>query len=190
MTANSREEVLERDIHEDSHIRLENVTKTFDNGDVVACDDVSVDIGKDEIVVLLGPSGCGKTTTLRCIAGLEIPDKGHIYVGDREVTDEKPKDRNLAFVFQSIALFPHMTIRENIKFGLDMKTDLTGEEKEKRVRKAADILGIEDLLDRKPSQVSGGQQQPGKGDGHGARRVFARRTAFGARCEPSRPDAD
>jgi multiple sugar transport system ATP-binding protein len=144
---------------DDAHIRLKNVTKTFDDGEIVATDDVSVDIGRNEIVVLLGPSGCGKTTTLRCIAGLEIPDDGRIFVGDEEVTEYKPRDRDLAFVFQSIALFPHMSVRDNIRFGLDMKTDLDADAKEEKVRNAAEILGIEDLLDRKPGQLSGGQQQ-------------------------------
>jgi multiple sugar transport system ATP-binding protein len=109
--------------------------------------------------VLLGPSGCGKTTTLRCIAGLEDPDEGQVLIGGRDLTHAKPKDRGLAFVFQSIALFPHLTVRENMRFGLDMKTDLSGDEKETRVREGAELLGIAGLLDRDPSELSGGQQQ-------------------------------
>ena len=140
-------------------VSLENVRKTFGGGSIVAVEDFNLTIGPDEFVVLLGPSGCGKTTTLRCIAGLETPDRGTINIGDRDVTDTKPRDRNLAFVFQSIALFPHMTVRENIRFGLDMKTDLTSDEKESRVRDAAETLGIAEMLDRKPSELSGGQQQ-------------------------------
>jgi len=143
----------------DGYIRLDAITKTFDNGTVVAVEDIDLDIGEDEFIVLLGPSGCGKTTTLRCIAGLETPDTGRIFIGDRDVTDMKPKERDLAFVFQSIALFPHMTVRENMRFGLDMKTDLSADKKEERIRQAADILGIPELLDRKPSALSGGQQQ-------------------------------
>ncbi|MEF8842875.1 MAG: ABC transporter ATP-binding protein [Haloarculaceae archaeon] len=143
----------------DGYIRLDAITKTFDNGTVVAVEDIDLDIGEDEFIVLLGPSGCGKTTTLRCIAGLETPDTGRIFIGDRDVTDTKPKGRDLAFVFQSIALFPHMTVRENMRFGLDMKTDLPADEKEERIQQAADILGIPELLDRKPGALSGGQQQ-------------------------------
>jgi multiple sugar transport system ATP-binding protein len=140
-------------------IVLDDVRKTFAGGSIVACEDVNLDISPDEFVVLLGPSGCGKTTTLRCISGLETPDQGMIKIGDRDVTNAKPKDRNLAFVFQSIALFPHMTVRENIRFGLDMKTDLSKDEKNERVRQAAETLGIAEMLDRKPSALSGGQQQ-------------------------------
>ena len=140
-------------------VRLQDVTKTFGGGEIVAAKDITLTIEPDEFVVLLGPSGCGKTTTLRCIAGLEVPDSGSVSIGDREVTNAKPKDRDLAFVFQSIALFPHMNVRKNITFGLDMKTDLSSDEKEARTQEAAEILGIADLLDRKPSELSGGQQQ-------------------------------
>lgn len=140
-------------------IKIENIRKTFDNGKIVAADDISLDIASDEFLVFLGPSGCGKTTTLRCIAGLETPDEGRISINNEEVTFQEPGERNLAFVFQSIALFPHMTVRENIRFGLDMKTDLDKEEKNERVREVAEMLGIEEMLDRKPSALSGGQQQ-------------------------------
>jgi multiple sugar transport system ATP-binding protein len=139
------------------HLQISNVTKRF--GDVTACEDITIDIGGNEFIVFLGPSGCGKTTTLRCIAGLEDPDEGKIRVGDEDVTYKKPKDRNLAFVFQNVALFPHMSVARNIRFGLDMQTDLTTEEKSQRVREAAEMLDIEDKLDQKPSALSGGQQQ-------------------------------
>lgn len=143
----------------DAHVSIEDVKKTFNDGEVVACEDINLDIEQGEFVVLLGPSGCGKTTTLRCIAGLEIPDSGHIVINGEDVTTKKPKDRDLAFVFQSIALFPHMSVRQNMRFGLDMKSSLSADEKEERVQKAAEILGIKDLLDRKPAALSGGQQQ-------------------------------
>jgi multiple sugar transport system ATP-binding protein len=141
------------------HIRIEEITKSFNNGNLIAVEEVNLDIGHDEFIVLVGPSGCGKTTTLRCIAGLEHPDTGQIFIGGNDVTDKKPKDRELAFVFQDIALFPHMTVRENIRFGLDMNTDLSDDEKEERISNAAEILGIIELLGRKPKELSGGQQQ-------------------------------
>ena len=140
-------------------IRLENLTKTFNNGQVVAAEDIDLEVRSDEFAVLLGPSGCGKTTTLRCISGLDIPDGGRILIGDETVTEAKPKDRNLAFVFQRISLYPHMSVRENMRFGLDMKTDLTKDEKNTRVEESAEMLGISELLDRKPADLSGGQQQ-------------------------------
>ncbi|SEG63058.1 ABC transporter ATP-binding protein [Halobellus limi] len=140
-------------------IRMENIRKTFDNGEIVACADINLEINPTDFVVLLGPSGCGKTTTLRCLSGLDVPDSGHIYIGDEEMTYEKPKDRDLAFVFQSIALFPHMSVRKNIAFGLDMTTDMSKDEKNERVREVAEMLGIESMLDRSPDELSGGQQQ-------------------------------
>jgi len=143
----------------DKYIEINNIKKTFNDGDVVACEDINISIGESEFIVLLGPSGCGKTTTLRSIAGLETPDEGQILIDGEDVTTKRPKDRNLAFVFQSIALFPHMSVRKNIRFGLDMKTNLSAEEKRDRIESAAEILGIKELLDRKPSALSGGQQQ-------------------------------
>lgn len=140
-------------------LRIQDIRKTFGDGSIVACEDISLDIQSKDFVVLLGPSGCGKTTTLRCIAGLERPDSGHIYIGDEDITTEKPKNRNLAFVFQSIALFPHMSVRKNIRFGLDMKGDFPEEERKNRVQNAAEILGITELLDRSTDELSGGQQQ-------------------------------
>lgn len=142
-----------------TEIQLENVRKTFDQGQVIACEDITLDIKADEFVVFLGPSGCGKTTSMRCIAGLEQPDEGKIMINGEDVTYHKPKDRDLAFVFQSIALFPNKTVRGNIRFGLDMKTDLSMDEKNDRVAEVAQMLDIKELLDRKPNQLSGGQQQ-------------------------------
>lgn len=140
-------------------LRVADLRKTFANGEIIAAEEINIEMRADEFVVLLGPSGCGKTTTLRCIAGLEIPDEGQVTIGDRDVTYLPPKDRGLAFVFQSIALFPHMSVRENMRFGLDMTTDLDGASKEERVQNVAKVLGIDDYLDRKPSALSGGQQQ-------------------------------
>lgn len=143
----------------ESYIELDGLRKTFGGGSIIAIEDINLSIGTDEFVVLLGPSGCGKTTTLRCISGLEIPDEGSIRVDGEDITNEKPKDRDFAFVFQRIALFPHKSVRGNMRFGLDMKTDLSSDEKERRVREAAETLGIEEMLDRSPSELSGGQQQ-------------------------------
>lgn len=142
-----------------THIQIDEIRKTFNDGEIVACDDVNIDIDEGEFVVFVGPSGCGKTTTLRCIAGLEEPDGGHILVDGEDITGLKSKDRNLAFVFQSIALFPHMSVRKNMRFGLDMNTDLSKDEKSRRVEEVAETLDIAPMLDRKPSALSGGQQQ-------------------------------
>jgi multiple sugar transport system ATP-binding protein len=144
---------------ESRSVELIDIRKTFDDGRIVACENINLEIDRDELVVLLGPSGCGKTTTLRIISGLETPDSGSVVIAGEDVTNKKPKDRDLAFVFQSIALYPHMNVRKNMQFGLDMKTDLPKEEKRERVDEAAAILGIGDLLDRKPAELSGGQQQ-------------------------------
>ncbi len=141
------------------YIDINGLRKTFSNGTVVAVDDFNLDIEEDEFVVFLGPSGCGKTTTLRCISGLELPDEGEVILNGRDVTFDKPKDRDLAFVFQNITLFPHMTVRENIRFGLDMKTDLSKDEKKRKVEETAELLDIAETLDRQPTALSGGQQQ-------------------------------
>ncbi len=137
-------------------VRLINLTKRF--GKVVAVDHVNLDIRDGEFMVLLGPSGCGKTTTLRCIAGLEIPDEGRVYFGDEDVTYLPPKDRNVSMVFQSYAVWPHMSVFDNIAFPLKIKKYPESEIKQ-RVRWAAELLRIEDLLDRYPHQLSGGQRQ-------------------------------
>ena len=139
-----------------AEIRVERVTKLFKG--VRAIDDVSLTVADGEFMVLLGPSGCGKTTLLRSVAGLEQIDGGRVVIGDREVTDLAPRKRNIAMVFQSYAVFPHMTVFENIAFGLRMqkvaKTDV-----QRRVTEAAELLHIDNLLDRFPAQTSGGQRQ-------------------------------
>lgn len=135
---------------------LKNLVKKFDN--VVAVNNVNLEIEDREFIVLVGPSGCGKTTTLRMIAGLEEITEGEIYINDQMVNKLAPKDRNIAMVFQSYALYPHMKVFDNMAFGLKMRKVA----KEKRigsVERAADILGIKDLLFRKPKQLSGGQRQ-------------------------------
>ena len=137
-------------------VRLENLTKYF--GSVKALENLSLTIKNEELMVLLGPSGCGKTTTLRLIAGLEQPTKGHIYFGEKRVDNVPPRFRNVSMVFQSYALFPHMKVFDNIAFPLKVarwpKKDI-----EKRVKEVASMLRIENLLDRKPHELSGGQQQ-------------------------------
>ncbi|RBI61844.1 sugar ABC transporter ATP-binding protein [halophilic archaeon] len=142
-------------------LTLDGVTKIFDDdgSDIVAVDDVSVEIDNDEFLVLVGPSGCGKSTTLRMIAGLETVTDGEIRIGERAVTDASPRERDIAMVFQSYALYPHMTVRENMRFGLEESTDMSDDEMDRRVEDAAEMMGIADLLDRKPSELSGGQQQ-------------------------------
>jgi multiple sugar transport system ATP-binding protein len=137
-------------------VLFDRVTKRF--GDVTAVDDLSLDIAEREFLVLLGPSGCGKSTALRMIAGLEDPTDGIIRIGDRIVNDVDPKDRDVAMVFQSYALYPHMTVRRNIEFPLRSRSIASAERKQS-VLEAARILDLEDLLDRKPGQLSGGQRQ-------------------------------
>jgi len=139
-----------------AEIRLDSVRKVF--GKVVATRDVSLTIYDREFMVLLGPSGCGKTTLLRCIAGLEQVDAGRIIIGGVDVTDLPPRKRRIAMVFQSYAVFPHLTVFENIAFGLRMQRTPDAEVK-RRVRSAAELLQIADLLQRYPVQLSGGQRQ-------------------------------
>jgi multiple sugar transport system ATP-binding protein len=139
-----------------SEIRLERIVKTFK--EVRAVDDVSLTVAQGEFMVLLGPSGCGKTTLLRSIAGLEEIDAGRVWIGGRDVTDLPPRKRRIAMVFQSYAVFPHMSVFENIAFGLRMQK-LPDEQVRQRVLSAAELLHIEGLLERFPSQVSGGQRQ-------------------------------
>ena len=138
-------------------------TVTFDHvykryGDVTAVSDLNLEIGDGEFMVLVGPSGCGKTTSLRMIAGLEEISEGQLRIGDSVVNDVAPKDRDIAMVFQSYALYPHMSVRDNLAFGLKLrkvpKSDI-----EKRITEAAGILQLEKLLDRKPKELSGGQRQ-------------------------------
>ncbi|GAG07253.1 unnamed protein product, partial [marine sediment metagenome] len=140
-----------------AQVRLVNVTKVFPP-DVVAVDNIRVDVADKEFVVLVGPSGCGKSTTLRMIAGLEEITRGEIYIGDRLVNDVPPKDRDIAMVFQNYALYPHMSVYNNLAFALKLRK-IRKEEIRKRVHEAAGILGIENLLDRKPKALSGGQRQ-------------------------------
>jgi multiple sugar transport system ATP-binding protein len=135
---------------------IKNLFKKY--GNIVAINDLSIDVNDGEFLVLLGPSGCGKTTTLRCIAGLEKPDKGEIYIGNRLVNDLSPKDRNIAMVFQSYALYPHMNVFDNIAFPLKMRKVPENEIKEK-VKRIAQLLRITHLLDRRPRQLSGGEAQ-------------------------------
>src|SRR6266508_3983371 len=137
-------------------IVLANVHKVY--GHVVAVKDINLSIKDREFVVLVGPSGCGKTTALRSIAGLEEISAGTIAIGGRVVNDLPPKDRDIAMVFQSYALYPHMTVRENLAFGLRMRHTAQAEI-DTRVNEAADVLGIADLLERRPKQLSGGQRQ-------------------------------
>jgi multiple sugar transport system ATP-binding protein len=139
-----------------ARVVLENVSKFF--GDVVAVKSVNLEIKDKEFVVLVGPSGCGKTTTLRMVAGLEEVSEGKIYIGDRLVNDIPPKDRNIAMVFQSYALYPHMKVYDNLSFGLRLR-GVPKKEIDQRVHEAADILGLANLLDRLPKQLSGGQRQ-------------------------------
>jgi multiple sugar transport system ATP-binding protein len=138
-------------------VKLKNVYKRFEGG-VVAVNDFSLDIEDKEFVILVGPSGCGKTTTLRMIAGLEEISEGEVYIGDKLVNDVQPKDRDIAMVFQNYALYPHMTVFDNMAFGLKLRKTPKDEIK-KRVHEAAKVLEIEHLLDRKPKALSGGQRQ-------------------------------
>jgi multiple sugar transport system ATP-binding protein len=137
-------------------VTYEHVFKRF--GDVVAVNDLNIEIADKEFLVLVGPSGCGKTTALRCLAGLEDVTEGRIMIADQVVNDIAPKDRDIAMVFQSYALYPHMSVYDNMAFGLKLRKTPKQEIK-RRVEEAAQILGIEHLLDRKPRQLSGGQRQ-------------------------------
>jgi len=136
---------------------LEKVNKIYD-GKVHVVKDNDLTIADKEFMVLVGPSGCGKSTTLRMIAGLEEITSGKIYIGDRVVNDVPPKDRDIAMVFQNYALYPHMTVFNNMAYGLKLR-NFPKKEIKKRVQQAADILGLEDLLERKPKALSGGQRQ-------------------------------
>ena len=140
-------------------VRFENVTKQFgDKARITAVDDSNLEIRDGEFTVLVGPSGCGKSTSLRMIAGLERPTSGSIFIGDREVTNLHPRARNIAMVFQDYALYPHMTVGENLSFGL-RNLGFKRRDWQPRVNRAAQILGIEKLLDRRPRELSGGQRQ-------------------------------
>ena len=140
-----------------AQIVLDGVTKRFSGG-VIAVNDVSLEIADGEFMVLVGPSGCGKSTLLRMIAGLEEVTDGEISIGDRVVTDLPPKSRDIAMVFQNYALYPHMTVEQNLGFGLKLRKTPKNEIR-RRVDEAARILGLEPLLKRKPAALSGGQRQ-------------------------------
>jgi multiple sugar transport system ATP-binding protein len=140
-----------------AEVILKNVRKVYDK-DVVAVDNANIEIKDKEFVVLVGPSGCGKSTTLRMIAGLEEISDGEIYIDGNLVNDIPPKDRDIAMVFQNYALYPHMTVYQNMAFGLKLRK-YPKNEIDERVHEAADILGIEELLERKPKALSGGQRQ-------------------------------
>ena len=137
-------------------IVLENLTKRFEK--IEAVKNISLKVEDGEFLVLVGPSGCGKSTTLRMIAGLEDITSGNIHIGDRLVNDLAPKDRNIAMVFQEYALYPHMTVRKNLAFGLKMR-GFPKDETSRRVQETGELLEISDLLDRKPRELSGGQRQ-------------------------------
>ena len=139
-------------------IKFKNIEKSFDNGKFTVIPDLSFEIEDKEFVVLVGPSGCGKSTTLRMIAGLEDITAGELYIDDKKVNDIPPKDRDIAMVFQSYALYPHMTVYKNMAFALKLKK-MPKEEIDKKVKWAAKILDIEPYLDRKPRALSGGQRQ-------------------------------
>jgi multiple sugar transport system ATP-binding protein len=137
-------------------IRFDHVDKYF--GNVHVLKDVNIDVPDREFLVLVGPSGCGKSTALRCLAGLEEITSGGIFIGDRQVNDVPPKDRDIAMVFQSYALYPHMSVYDNMAFGLKLRKT-PRQEIQTRVQQAAEMLGIAHLLDRKPKALSGGQRQ-------------------------------
>ena len=140
-----------------AQVSLRNVSKTY-KGDVRAVDDVNLGIENKEFLVLVGPSGCGKSTTLRMVAGLEEITEGRIWIGDKLVNDVPAKDRDIAMVFQNYALYPHMTVFENMAFGLKLR-GYPKHEIRRRVEEAADILGIRKLIDRRPKELSGGERQ-------------------------------
>ncbi len=140
-----------------SEVKFVDVKKIYE-GEVLAAEDINLTVEDKELLVLVGPSGCGKSTVLRMVAGLEDVTEGEIYFDDRKITHLAPKDRNIAMVFQNYALYPHMTVDENMVFGLKLRK-MDKEERKKRVREAADVLGIHKLLGRKPKALSGGQRQ-------------------------------
>jgi len=141
-----------------SAVRLDRLSKTYEGQDRPALSEFSLDIAAGEFLVLVGPSGCGKSTALRAIAGLEVPDTGSVWIGDRDVTETPPRDRNIAMVFQNYALYPHMTVYENLAFGLKLRKT-PKPEIDARVKEAAALLGLDRYLDRKPRALSGGERQ-------------------------------
>ena len=154
-----------------SSVELKHICKIYPNNDkkkkhnlkltdegVLAVDDFNLEIKDKEFIVLVGPSGCGKSTTLRMVAGLEDISKGELYIDNRLVNDVEPKDRDIAMVFQSYALYPHMTVRQNMEFPLKLRK-MPKDEIDRKVNEAAEILDITQYLDRKPKALSGGQRQ-------------------------------
>lgn len=141
-----------------AEIKLKHIHKMYDNADDYSVTDFNLDIEDNEFIVFVGPSGCGKSTTLRMIAGLEEITKGELLIDDQVVNDVAPKDRDIAMVFQNYALYPHMTVFDNMAFGLKLRK-MPKDEIKQRVEEAAELLGLADLLDRKPAALSGGQRQ-------------------------------
>ena len=139
-------------------VSLKHIYKIYQGG-VTAVSDFTLDIEDKEFIVLVGPSGCGKSTTLRMVAGLEEISEGELYIGDKLVNDVAPKDRDIAMVFQNYALYPHMTVYDNMAFGLKLRKTPEGRDRKAACEEAAKILDIEHLLDRKPKALSGGQRQ-------------------------------
>ena len=143
-------------------VNVNDLTKVYNisgDNEIVAVQDLDITIQEEEFLVLVGPSGCGKSTTLRCIAGLEEVTTGSIELDGDDVTHKRPKERGVAMVFQNYALYPHMSVRQNMAFGLKMTTDFSKEERREKVELAAEMLSIDDLLDKQPKGLSGGQQQ-------------------------------
>ena len=140
-----------------STVKLEHISKKYPNG-FEAVKDFNLEIGDKEFIIFVGPSGCGKSTTLRMVAGLEEITGGDLYIDGKRMNDVEPKDRDIAMVFQNYALYPHMTVYDNMAFGLKIRK-LPKEEIDKKVHEAAKILDLEHLLDRKPKALSGGQRQ-------------------------------
>ncbi|GAA0240096.1 ABC transporter ATP-binding protein [Haladaptatus pallidirubidus] len=140
---------------------IRNLRKEFadENQSIIAVDDLNIDIEDGEFLIFVGPSGCGKSTTLRCIAGLESVTSGEIFLNGDSITNQPPTERDIAMVFQNYALYPHMSARKNIGFGLKMSTEMSKDEIAQRVEQVAEMMGISDLLDKKPGELSGGQQQ-------------------------------
>jgi multiple sugar transport system ATP-binding protein len=142
-------------------VELDDVVKVYDDssGKIVAVENLNLQIRNGEFVVIVGPSGCGKSTTLRMLAGLESITQGEVRIDGDVVNDKAPKDRNIAMVFQNYALYPHKTVRANMAYGLQLSTNLSDEEINRRVEETAEMMGVEELLDKKPGSLSGGQQQ-------------------------------
>jgi multiple sugar transport system ATP-binding protein len=148
------------DTMNDAHLKIDSLTKVYDDSgdEVVAVDDISIDVAEGEFLVFVGPSGCGKTTTLRSVAGLEEITEGQIIIDGESVNGQAPRERDVAMVFQTYALYPHMTVRENIRYPLKVR-GVPEENQQERVRETAELLEISELLERQPKDLSGGQQQ-------------------------------